>query len=449
MMPSPTQDAQAVLLLCANLGQRHDVAKPLTPRQYSAVAKWLHERSFRPRDLLQDTGRAALADLDLPEVAKGQVERLLDRGAALGVMVERWTNGGIWIVSRADEEYPARYKTCLQHRAPPLIYGVGQLPSLQLGGLAVVGSREASKEDIAFSQRVGAACADQRIPLISGAAKGIDSESMMSAINRKGTAIGVLADGLSRTAVAPAYHEAIMDGYLTLISPYEPESRWQMFTAMERNKLIYALADAALVVAWSDEKGGTWAGMVEALKQKQIPIHVKGLCEIPAGNRKLIQYGAQESPREPWTNLHQLLAKSSPPSAPSADDRTLSPVSEGGGVSLSEQTALDRTTSSRSPAPLDLAADQDRSPSDAYHFILELMLDLLAEPMDAKSLAEKLNVSPSQTKAWLKRAVEEGRVRKKKPLRYVRTSTPLSLFAHHPEAGPEQEALSGKGHVRF
>jgi len=436
-MSSPTQDTQAVLLLCANLGQRHDAAKPLTLKQYSTLAKWLHEHALRPRDLLQDAGRAALSDLDLPEVARDQVERLLGRGAALGVMVERWTNGGIWMVSRGDEEYPSRYKTYLQHRAPPLVYGVGDQESLQSGGLAVVGSREATKEDVAFAQRVGAACADQHIPLISGNAKGIDTEAMMAALNRKGTAIGVLADGLGRAAVAPAYHEAILDGYLTLISPYEPESPWFAFTAMERNKLIYALADAALVVAWSDQEGGTWTGAVEALKHKQIPVYVRGLCELPAGNRKLILFGAQESPREPWTNLRQLLVKSSSPNAPSADDRTLSPVNESSGVSLSEHSALDCTTSSSSPAPLGLSADQDRSPSDAYHHIIEVMLDLLADPMDAKSLAEKLNVSTLQAKAWLKRAVQEGRIRMakpRKPVRYVRASTSLPLFTSDSDA---------------
>ncbi len=434
-MSSPTQDSQAVVLLCARLGQRHDVAKPLTPKQYSALAKWLHERSLRPRDLLQDTGRTHLADLHLTEVARDQVERLLDRGAALGVMVERWTSRGIWLISRGDEAYPARYKTYLQHRAPPIIYGVGELSSLQSGGfrLAVVGSREASEEDLVFAQRVGAACADQRIPLISGAAKGIDVEAMMAAINRKGTAIGVLADGLGRSAVAAPYHEAILDGRLTLISPYEPESPWQMFTAMERNKLIYALSDAALVVAWSDEKGGTWSGAVEALKQKQIPIYVKALCEIPAGNRKLVQFGAQEAPREPWTNLRQLFAKSSPPNTPSVDDRTLPQASESGGISLAGQPASDSSTSASGTAPSDSIADQELSPSDAYHRIIDVVLDLLAEPVDAKWLAEKLNVSLLQTKAWLKRAVEEGRVEKTKK-RYVRTSTALSLFAHDPEA---------------
>jgi predicted Rossmann fold nucleotide-binding protein DprA/Smf involved in DNA uptake len=445
-MSSPTPDTQAVLLLCANLGQRHDVAKPLTSKQYSALAKWLHERSLWPRDLLNHNGRASLAGLDLPELAKDQVERLLDRGAALGVMVERWTNGGIWIVGRCDEEYPARYKTYLQHRAPPLIYGVGKLSSLQLGGLAVVGSRDASKDDLAFAQRVGAACAGQRIPLISGAAKGIDAEAMNSAFNRKGTAIGVLADGLGRAVVDVTFHEAILDGRLTLISPYEPESHWQTFAAMERNRLIYALADAALVVAWSDEKGGTWAGMVEALKHKQIPVYVKALCEIPAGNRKLIQSGAQESPREPWINLRQLFAKSSPPNTLSVDDCTLPHVSESAGISPSEQPTSDSSTSASPPAaPSDLA-DQDRSPSDAYYHIVDVLLDLLADPLDAKSLAEKLNVSPSQANAWLKRSIAEGLVRKTTPpVRYVRggivaEATTLSLFDSEAEPAINKRA---------
>ena len=34
---------------------------------------------------------------------------------------------------------------------------------------------------------------------------------------------------------------------------------------MQRNKLIYALADAALVVNAEKDKGGTWNGAIEQL----------------------------------------------------------------------------------------------------------------------------------------------------------------------------------------
>jgi predicted Rossmann fold nucleotide-binding protein DprA/Smf involved in DNA uptake len=435
MMPSPSPDTQAVLLLCAKLGERHDIAKPLSTKQYSALAKWLRERSLRPRDLLQDNGRTQLSELRISEVGRDQIERLLDRGAALGIMVERWTSRGVWLISRADEEYPSRYKTYLQHATPPVIFGVGDPSSLQKGGLAVVGSRHASEEDLSFAQRIGAACADQRIAIISGTAKGIDSESMMSAINQRGTAIGVLAEGLGRTAVAEPYHEAIIEGRLTLISPYEPESRWFAFTAMERNKLIYALADAALVVASSDEQGGTWSGAVEALKQGQIKIYVKASGEIPAGNRKLIQSGAHEFPQELWGDLRKLLENSSPRNTLSFDNLGRAQLDASSAVDVSEQPVSDRPTSAPTRGAFNIAAVAGCNGSDVYDHILGLMLEVLAEPLDQKSLAEKLNVLPSQAKAWLKRAVEAGRVRKtKKPLRYVRTSTPLSLFAHDSES---------------
>ena len=83
-MPSLTPDTEAILLLCARLGQPNgDSARPLTTHQYSALARWLHDRSLRPRDLFYDVGREKLSTLDLREVSRELVERLMDRGAAL------------------------------------------------------------------------------------------------------------------------------------------------------------------------------------------------------------------------------------------------------------------------------------------------------------------------------------------------------------------------------
>lgn len=439
MMTTPTQDTQAVLLLCAKLGQGEadNAAKPLTTRQYSALEKWLQERTLRPCDLLQANGRAQLGELQLHEVASDQIELLLDRGAALGLLVDRWTNSGIWMVSRGDEQYPVRYQTYLQHRAPPIIYGVGEQSCLQRGGLAIIGSRHASEEDTGFAQRIGADCAVQKIPVISGAAKGIDSEAMMAAINRRGTAIGVLADGLGRAAVAPPHHEAILDDRLTLISPYEPESRWFPFTAMERNKLIYALADAALVVASSDEQGGTWAGAVEALKQRQIPIYVKASGEIPVGNRKLIQSGAHEFPQEPWSNLRQLFKNPSSPNTLSFDDKSQTHSVTGTGVSVSDLPAPVAVKSAQTPVALGMSGIQEGNRTDTEDAILGAILELLAEPMNERSIAKKLNVPLSRARAGLKRAIQEGRVHKTKtPVQYVRGSNALPLFANELERPP-------------
>jgi len=437
----PTPDTQAVLLLCARLGQADENGlRPLATRQYSALARWLRERSLRPGDLLQSRGREQLSELLVADVPRDAVERLLDRGAALAIMVERWASQGLWVISRGDPAYPARYKSYLGHAAPPLLYGVGAQELLQSGGLAVVGSRHATDEDLEFARRVAVACAEQRIPVISGAAKGVDSESMMAAVDRGGRSVGVLAEGLGKAAVASQYHEALLEGCLTLISPYEPEARWRVYTAMERNKLIYGLADAALVVSSAAENGGTWAGATEALKHGQVPVYVRSTGTIPAGNQRLLEAGARKFPAEPWSDLRSVF-----------EDQTVRTglfVADGASESAStpalQETNLtppQGTDEPRQPASCpETAAATVEAPLrvdiyDVYVHALPAMLDLLREPRNERSFAEALHVVPSQAKAWLKRAVADGRVRKVgKPVQYVAVSDCMPLFPEKSKA---------------
>ncbi len=432
MDSAPTPDTQTILLLCARLGQGDDSLPVLTAKQYSIFAKWLHERSLRPASLLHHDGRKQLADLQVKGVDRERVERLLDRGGMLGLMVERWTRSGIWTVSREDQHYPPRYHTGLQQAAPPILYGVGEPLLLQKGGLAIVGSRHASEEDLAFAQRLGTACAKQNVPAISGAAKGIDAESMTAAINQGGAAIGVLAEGLGRAAVAAPYHDAILEGRLTLISPYEPESRWFTYTAMERNKLVYALADAAVVVASSDEQGGTWAGAVEALKMGQIPIYVKAFGRVCSGNQKLIEAGCYEFPSDALDNVQRLF-NNSPRSLRLFDNKDQRTETQ------SAETAVEADLNMATDVQRDLTPVKTQSSivdcervvdCDMYSHFLEVIVGVLAEPLDKKSIAERLNVSAPQATTWLKRAVQEEKVQKlgRKPVRYARSVREPSLF---------------------
>lgn len=306
-------DTQAVLLLCSRLGQRDENgAKPLTPRQYGTLARWLRERSMRPADLLENAGRARLAELQSPDLAPETVERLLDRGAALGIMVERWTSRGLWVLSRSDDAYPSRLKSYLGQAAPPLLFGAGDPRLLQAGGLAIVGSRDASEEDIEFARSVAAACASQDVAVISGGARGVDLEAMAAGFEAGGKAIGVLPESLARNAVSARYREGLVSGRLALISPYDPDARWFAFTAMERNKVIYALSDAALVVSSAAENGGTWAGAVEALDAARITVYVKAHGKVKEGNRKLLAHGSRPFPQGPWPDLRSLFIAVAP-----------------------------------------------------------------------------------------------------------------------------------------
>lgn len=67
---------------------------------------------------------------------------------------------------------------------------------------------------------------------------------------------------------------------------------------MQRNKVIYALADAALVINAEVNKGGTWAGAKEQLKMlRLVPIYVRSTGEASKGLEALKSMGAQ-----PWPN---------------------------------------------------------------------------------------------------------------------------------------------------
>jgi predicted Rossmann fold nucleotide-binding protein DprA/Smf involved in DNA uptake len=62
---------------------------------------------------------------------------------------------------------------------------------------------------------------------------------------------------------------------------------------MQRNKLIYALADASLVVSSDINKGGTWAGATEQLdKLRLVPVYVRSTGVSSSGLDALRSKGA-------------------------------------------------------------------------------------------------------------------------------------------------------------
>jgi predicted Rossmann fold nucleotide-binding protein DprA/Smf involved in DNA uptake len=63
---------------------------------------------------------------------------------------------------------------------------------------------------------------------------------------------------------------------------------------MGRNKLIYAMSTATLVVECQEGSGGTWAGAVEALRRRTAPIIAWTGAGASSGNRALVSRGAHQ-----------------------------------------------------------------------------------------------------------------------------------------------------------
>ena len=425
-----SDNTKAILLLTAPLimGAGKTSDRPLGTVEYSRLAQGLREHNRQPEDLLRPGAAALLSDLR-PAVDRERLEQLLARGFLLSQAVEDWKARAIWVVSRADPDYPLHYKKRLGRLAPPVIYGCGNPDLLDFGGLAVVGSRNADDPALEYAERVGRLAAAAQYPVISGGARGVDQAAMSGALTEGGTAIGVLADKLERAALERDNREVLLDERLVLISPYDPRAGFNAGNSMQRNKLVYALADAALVVESDHNKGGTWTGAVEQLdKLRNVPVYVRSAGEIGPGLQGLQRKGA-----EPWPNPRTskdflaVLANEPAPTERPASTETKEPQqaalfaeNAGGPVAPAQAESAPESPALRSE-PVETAAPVAMAPGDALFDQVEKLLASIETPTTDHAVAAYLDVSKNQANDWLKRLVREGKYRQTtKPARYIR-----------------------------
>ena len=406
---------QAILMLTARLAKAgKDSVRPLTASEWGRFAQWLHEKSIRPERLLEEPPERLLAGWSDRAITLERITRLLGRGLALGLALQKWERAGLWVMTRGDEDYPSRLKSRLGTRSPAALFGCGDRRLLGRRSVAVVGSRDASPEDLAFAASLGSAAAAQGWSIVSGGARGVDQAAMRGALDSEGTAIGVLSDNLLRTSASGTWRRFLMAKSLVLVSPFDPELRFVVGNAMDRNKHIYCLSEAAVVVAASRETGGTWHGALEDLKHSWVPLWAKRDRDDGSGNAELARRGARWLPEEDVSIQALVKAQGEAPAPPSPAGSQGELVMERPRV---DPVALPAGSPSEAPSPPMVEAE---SVSLYDHFLVRLEKITLTKPTPAKELQKAFGeLCKMQLDRWLKQAVDEGRVvRNLKPVRY-------------------------------
>ena len=371
-----SQTAQALLLMTARFpGAAGGGAEPLTLAEWNGLAGRLESKGLTPERLTAGTVADLLGNWRDETVTPERLESLLERGAALALSSEKWERCGLWVVTRYDPDYPENLKDRLKERSPVLFFGCGNRSLLKADGLAVVGSRNADAKSMSYAALLGAKAAENGRSVISGRARGVDEAAMFGSLLSGGTAVGVLADGLMNACLSEKYREYLMGGKLALISPYGPEAGFHPGNAMGRNKYVYCLSRAAVVVHSAREKGGTLTGALENLRNRWVRLWVRNAGGAAAGNARLAEQGASRLPeRMEEIDFSDLFAEE---------------------------------------------AAQDCHPA-SYEAFLEKLRSLRAsEPLGLGELAEAVQVERKQLNGWLKRAVAEDRMEKLRgPVRY-------------------------------
>jgi predicted Rossmann fold nucleotide-binding protein DprA/Smf involved in DNA uptake len=137
---------------------------------------------------------------------------------------------------------------------------------------------------------------------------------MTAAYEAGGQVVGYLADSLERRVRDPNTRRALADGSTCLATPYKPSAGFSVASAMGRNKLVYASARVTFVVASDLEKGGTWEGAVEALRNGFGSVAVWMGEGGGPGNARLAELGA--------TSIDDVSALVAGPVAPSTTSRS-------------------------------------------------------------------------------------------------------------------------------
>ena len=280
----------AIAVLCSHLCAGEGVS-PLEPKEYSSFAALLRARQLDPEAILRFGKQDFMQALDMTDEQAERFLRLLDRSASLSFELSKYESMGITVLTRADAAYPKKLKEKLGNACPPLFYAAGDPAIAARSAIGFVGSRSIGDSDILFVQSAVRNVLRNGHVIVSGGAKGCDSIAEEAALDAGGAAIAYLSDSMLRKLRNAKTLQAVQQGALLLLSVAKPDAGFNTGIAMMRNKYIYAQSDATLIVKSDYNKGGTWSGATENLRNRWALTLCRNHLSYP-GNKALIEKGA-------------------------------------------------------------------------------------------------------------------------------------------------------------
>lgn len=380
-------DSQGILLLASNLAlpDKNTDLRPFSFSEWNSFAEKLaNSKLERPSAFFKSTPKEWEEALELNNAQVERMQRLLDRGAALSIELERLGSLGIWITTRAEETYPKRLKKVLKRKSPLYLFGAGN-PKLASGGVAIVGSRDIDQEGSIFTGDLAKKCVSNSLNVISGGARGVDTIAQDMALTNGGNVVSVLSNGLEQAIRRRETRNYILNDKLLLLSPFHPKATFRAYNAMDRNKYVYGLANYAVVVSAAEKKGGTWAGATENLKYNWVPLFVRTDDAIPQGNLALIKEGA----------------------IPITESALLGNESLQNWFNKSIKNNSNTMTFTKNDG---VYSSETKEDFDVFGVVQPYLCKALEVGRDLRELAQLLRVEVSQVKLWLERAENEGLV---------------------------------------
>ncbi|NLM26103.1 MAG: DNA-protecting protein DprA [Firmicutes bacterium] len=240
-----------------------------------------------------------------PKVSKSFIEQ---RTKIDPIKELNWAKSiGARIYTAYNPDYP-KYLKGLQP-VPPVIYCLGRLPSDL--GIAIVGTRKPTASGRRQAYDFAKELADY-FPIVSGLARGIDTQAHLGALAAGGSTIAVLGSSLNQ--IYPPENCELANKISQngcLVTEFSSNAAIKPGNFPRRNRLIAAFSKGVLVVE-AGEKSGTMSTVDWALEQGKDVWAIPGDIANPLrkGTNKLIKQGAGlvDSPQD-ILDYFQLVAK--------------------------------------------------------------------------------------------------------------------------------------------
>ncbi len=180
-----------------------------------------------------------------------RVVALLDRGASVGLVLQRLEQSGIEVLTTFDDAYPQRLRDELGIGSPPILHVVGEASLLSADLSSIVSKRGTGRDSRDFdalaawgaaAASAGLSAAESGKTLISIARSNVDRAVVSSALDSGGRAVVLTAGTLEAATSDPEWRRAIIAGRLCVATPYDPFTTFTDGKALGCIKLIEALA---------------------------------------------------------------------------------------------------------------------------------------------------------------------------------------------------------------
>jgi len=206
---------------------------------------------------------------------------------------DKAAKAGASIVTYADSEYPPNLKDI--HDPPPYLYVRGNLMAEDKVSVAVVGSRLATTYGRQITRRIARDLAGKGVTIVSGGARGIDTEAHRGALAAKGRTIAVLGCGID--VVYPSENAelfGLIAGGGAVVTEYPMGAPPEPNNFPPRNRIISGISIGVVVIEAAGDSGSLITASY-SLEQGREVYAVPGSVVSPTsrGTNSLIKRGAK------------------------------------------------------------------------------------------------------------------------------------------------------------